>query len=36
MSILFHALWPILFLVGLFVGVVYLVKFIIHRIVDHV
>lgn len=35
MSALLGALSPILFLTALFVGVVYLVKHIIHRIVDH-
>lgn len=32
---LLKSLGPILFLTGLFVGGVYLVKYIIHRIVDH-
>lgn len=35
MMALLSALSPILFLTGLFVGGVYLVKYIIHRIVDH-
>ena len=32
---LLKALWPTLFLTGLFVVGVHLVKYIIHRIVDH-
>lgn len=35
MSILWAKLWPILFLTLLFVGGVYLVKYIIHRFFDH-
>jgi hypothetical protein len=31
MGLLWSKLWPILFLTGLFVGGVYLVKYIIHR-----
>jgi hypothetical protein len=35
MKNLFLSVLPILLLTGLFVGAVYLVKYIIHRIVDH-
>ncbi|PMQ16339.1 hypothetical protein JaAD80_10795 [Janthinobacterium sp. AD80] len=35
MSYLLKSLGPILFLTGLFVAAVYLVKYVIHRIVDH-
>jgi len=35
MIALLKSLGPILFLTGLFVAVVYLIKYIIHRIVDH-
>lgn len=34
MSALLGSIWPILLLTGLFVAAVYLVKHIIHRIVD--
>lgn len=34
MSILLKSLWPILLLTVLFVAFVYLVKYVIHRIVD--
>lgn len=35
MSYLLKSLGPILFLTGLFVAAVYLVKYVIHRIVEH-
>lgn len=35
MIILFSALVPVLFFTGLFVCCVYLVKYIIHRFLDH-
>lgn len=35
MSLLLGSLWPILILTGLFVGGVYLVKYIVHRWFDH-
>lgn len=35
MSILLSSLWPILLLTTLFVGGVYLVKYIVHRWFDH-
>lgn len=35
MTGLLKSILPILFLTGLFVGGVYLVKYIIHRLVDH-
>ena len=35
MIALLKSLGPILFLTGLFVAAVYLIKYIIHRIVDH-
>jgi hypothetical protein len=35
MSGLFESLGPILLLTGLFVAAVYLVKYVIHRMVDH-
>jgi hypothetical protein len=31
---LLHALWPVLFLTALFVGAVYLVKYVIRRFVE--
>jgi hypothetical protein len=35
MTGLLKSILPILFLTGLFIGGVYLVKYIIHRLVDH-
>jgi hypothetical protein len=35
MKALLASLGPLLFLTGLFVGAVYLLKYIIHRLVDH-
>lgn len=32
---LVKSIGPVLFLTGLFVAVVYLVKYIVHRIIDH-
>lgn len=32
---LLKSLGPILFLTGLFVAAVYLIKYVVHRIVDH-
>lgn len=33
--LLLRALFPVLFLTALFVGAVYFVKYVIHRLVDH-
>lgn len=35
MTMLLKSIWPILLLAGLFVGAVYFVKYVIHRLVDH-
>jgi hypothetical protein len=32
---LMKSLWPILFLTGLFVAAIYLIKFLLHRFLDH-